>query len=509
MDSIKSVATFIYAVVAALSTAIVGMLICLGQPCIEYMIACVQVLYTHPGGLPARRQVFTAPAGSDPAKPNYLYGPARSDLVYIRQVAGSRFSSAIDWWGETVGDLVDPVGASARLTAPIGVGLGIGLILALPFAALLVAMVLLAHEIVVDIAAVGVWSTANALRAVDSAILSARHIQLRCVACFERIPYPAYICPNPKCDHIHWDIRPGRYGVLHRTCECGERMPTALLLGTARKLAAICPHRACQHQLEYRPGEEQETILPIFGAKGAGKTLLLYGITKTLSQASRPGIHVAPADPVTSTWLKDIEAALARDSAVPATPAATPRACVLRLRVGRQRRLVQFPDAAGELFYSSQHSADLIYLGAASTFVLVVDPLSIEAFWNSLPSAARERFAPYRSVAPPPELAFQQTADRIAEMGKPRAQHRLAIVFTRADLLRREYGPGPGDSAEIRKWAVDDLGLAGLLHQAESDFREVAFFHTAPFGENENDLNTLVHWLMRAEGITPGARNRS
>jgi hypothetical protein len=32
----------------------------------------------------------------------------------------------------------------------------------------------------------------------------------------------------------------------------------------------------------------------------------------------------------------------------------------------------------------------------------------------------------------------------------------------------------------------------------------VALFHTAPFGSEDNSLTDLVHWLMRAEGITPG-----
>ena len=504
MEAIKFGLYCIYAVTVTLACSVIGILAGIGQPCVEYVIAAVQVLGTRPAGLPERQHVFTAPAEAEPARPNYYYGPARSDLRYVLQVATARWRRAANWWEESLGELLDPVDAPSRATAPIGVGLAAGLILALPFGALLVAAMWLTHEIVVDIATVGVRSAARTLRAVDSAILSARHIKVRCVACFERIPYPAYRCPNPKCDHIHWDIRPGRYGVVRRTCECGERMPTLLLLGTARKLEAVCPHRACHHPLEYRPGEVQEIILPIFGSKGAGKTLLLLGIIRALGRARRPGVHVDAADTATRERLDDLESALATDSSVPATPAVPPRAHVLRLRIGRHRRIIQFLDTAGELFYTSQRSADLIYLGAANTFVLVIDPLSINTFWNSLPSAARERFTPHRSAAPHPELAFQQTVDRIVEMGKPRAQHRLAIVFSRADLLGTKYGPGSDNSVEIRKWAVDDLGLTGLVHQAELEFREVAFFRTAAFGENEDNLNKLVHWIMRAEGITRG-----
>ena len=504
MDFFRSVIFFIYAALAAPVGMLIGMLASAGQPSVEYVIAGVRVR-TRPDGPPARRRPYTAPAGGDPAEPNYFYGPARSDLRYARQMARSRWRSAFNWWKGTVRGLVDPLEGGSVITAPIGMGMAAGLIVALPLAAALVAAVWLAHEIVVDIASVGVRACAATLRAVDSASLSARHIKLRCVACFERIPYPAYLCPNPKCENIHWDTRPGRYGVLHRVCKCGEEMPTVLLRRTARKLRAVCPHRTCKYSLEYRPGETQEIILPVFGAKGAGKTLLLYGILETLCRSSRPGVQVHPADSFTSAWLADLEATLATNSEVPATPAVRPRAYVLRMRIGSRRRIAQFLDAAGELFYDSQRSADLIYLGVANTFVFVIDPLSVSAFWDSLPSVARGPFTPHRSAAPPPELAFQQTADRIAEMGKPRAQRRLAIVFSRADLLGTEYGPGAGDGTEIRRWAIDELGLTGLVNQAESEFKETAYFHTAPLAEKEDNLNALIRWLMRAEGIDPGA----
>ena len=501
MDYIRAAVYLIYAVLVALISAVIGLLVCVGQPCVEYVIAGVQVHRTRPPGLPERLSVFTARAGDDPARPNYFYGPARSDLRYMRQVAWSRWRRAFGWWRTRAVDILDPEGRTSILTAPVAVGLVAGLMAGLPLGALPAAAALLAHEIAVDIAEAGVRSAAAVLRAVDSVVLSARHIKLRCVACFQRIPYPAYLCP--QCKNIHRDIRPGRYGVLHRYCECGQQMPTGLLFGSARKLDAICPYRTCRQPLEYRPGEVQEVILPIFGSKGAGKTLLLYGIIKSLRPT--PGIHVTPADSSTSARLDDLESAVARYRAVPATPADRTRAYVLRLEIGSRRRIVQFLDTAGELFYDSERSADLVYLGAANTFVLVIDPLSVNAFWTSLPLAARERFAPYRSQAPHPELAFGQTVDRITEMGKPRAQHRLAIVFSRADLLAKEYGPGEDDSADIRRWAIEDLGLAGLLLQAESEFREVGFFHTAAFDGNENNLNTLIRWLMRAERIDRGA----
>ena len=184
----------------------------------------------------------------------------------------------------------------------------------LPLAATLIAAVSLTHEMLMGVATLSVRCTARALRTVDSGLLRARHIKVRCVSCFERISYPAYLCANPKCRETHWDIRPGRYGVLRRTCQCGRRMPTLLLLGSARQLDAICPFRACKQPLEHRPGEEREIIFPLFGSRGAGKTLLLYGIIKTLEESVRPGIQVGYADSATKVRMRDSARAWPRDS---------------------------------------------------------------------------------------------------------------------------------------------------------------------------------------------------
>ena len=221
-------------------------------------------------------------------------------------------------------------------------GLAIGLVVGLPLAAGLIAAVSLAHEALMGVATISVQCTATALRAVDRALLRVRQIKVRCVACFERISYPAYLCPNPRCRETHWNIRPGRYGVLRRTCQCGRRMPTLLLLGSARQLDAICPHRACKQPLEHRPGEEREIIFPIFGSKGAGKTLLLYGIIKTLQASVRPGIHVDYADSATAARMRDLDSALAEGFTVPAH---SPRRAAQGLRAPAADRQVP-PDRA-------------------------------------------------------------------------------------------------------------------------------------------------------------------
>jgi Double-GTPase 2 len=506
MSVIRAVAIIIWAILATTVCAAFGVLFCTSQIFVEYVIAGLQVLFTQPAGLPVRAHDFTLPARAEQAKPNYFYGPARSDLRYIWQVTWSRWRDARDQWGEVLSGLSDPDDLSLAFTGPVAAGLVIGAIAALVLSALVMGVVWLVDEILLDFATVSVRCFVMTLRALDSAWLFFRRIQVHCVSCFERIPYPAYLCP--RCKTIHWDIRPGPYGVLSRTCECGRRMPTTLLMGSA-ELEAICPRRGCRHPLEHRPGEVREVILPLFGPKGAGKTLLLWGIVRTLQQSVRPGISVDYADSDTEIRMYDLGAAVAAGHQVPATPSGRPKPYQIRLRIGRHRRLLQLPDPAGELFYDSQRSKDLLYLGAASTFILVIDPFSIDDFWDSLPSVRRDQLAAFRSVAPHPDQVYQQTAERIMQMGRRHAQRRLAVVFSRADLVGTQYGPREGQDEGIRKWAEDDLGLAGLLRDAAADFREVALFHTAPFGSSENDLYALVRWAMRAEWVARASPEHS
>jgi hypothetical protein len=498
MSVIRAVAVIIWAILATTVCAAVAVVFCTSQICAEYVIAGVKVLFTGPADLPPRAHDFTHPARAEQARPSYFYGPARSDLRYIWQVTRSRWGNAGDWWGEILSGLFDPDDVSLAFTLPVAVGLVIGAIAALALSAVVMGLVWLVDEVLLGFATVSVRCGVMTLRALDSGWLFFRHIQLNCTSCFERIPYPAYLCP--RCKTIHWDIRPGPYGVFRRTCECGMRMPTTLLTGSA-ELEAICPRGGCRQPLQHRPGEVREVILPLFGPKGAGKTMLLWGIVKTLQQSVRPGVRVGYADTDTEIRMRDLDATIAAGHQVPATPTARPKPYQIRLRIGRHQRILQLPDPAGELFYDSQHSKDLLYLGAASTFILVIDPLSIDDFWDDLPSALRDQFAAFRSAAPHPDQVYQQTAERIMQMGRRHAQRRLAVVFSRADLVGTEYGPRAGDGERIRKWAEDDLGLAGLLRDAAADFREVALFHTAPFGSGENDLSALVRWVMRAEWV--------
>ena len=249
----------------------------------------------------------------------------------------------------------------------------------------------------------------------------------------ERVPYPGYECPRSGCARRHRDVRPGRFGIMRRRCQCGTPMNTLLLFGSSR-MAAFCPH--CGHPLEHRPGEAPEIVLPFFGAAGAGKTRLLFSIVTQLQVWTGRGS--SPPSSPTPSPRRELDAAehiLRSGSATAKTPVQLPRAHVIRVSSGKGNRILHLFDAAGERFYHSDRTQEL----GLSRQGADVHPGHRPAVGRGLlgpPAApAAGRAGPVRSTAPSPELAYQQTHQEIEAMGVQLRKARLAVVFSRADLI--------------------------------------------------------------------------
>ncbi|WP_236568045.1 MULTISPECIES: hypothetical protein [unclassified Nocardiopsis] len=379
---------------------------------------------------------------------------------------------------------------------------------------------LLAHALVVGAYLASAWAVAGVLRLADSGLLLVRRIRMVCPGCFARLGYPAYLCVT--CGRRHTSIRPGGRGLWRRACLCGTRLPTLLLLGAAG-LDARCPH--CDRGLEHRPGESREFVLPLFGGTGAGKTRLVTGMHLALAQAAErsPEASVEPVGEESVRRLRDCARTLAeRTASTP--PGREVRGLTVRVGAGGRTLLVQVFDAAGERFNRSATAEELAYLGKASTFVLVVDPLGIEAVWRSLSGRERTHLAGERSHTRDPELAYGAVRDEIRRqyrmLGRgrltPRRRTRLAVVVTRGDLLRgTAVAPGEEDP---RAWAERVLGLGNLLRDAGAHFGRVRVLVTSAVtdaaGRADPSLGALLRWLLAEEdeaftamltsGETPG-----
>jgi Double-GTPase 2 len=485
------------AIVVPAAALAAGAAYCLGVPA-RYFIALGRVLVVRPPGLPAPWRQPRPPASADPAVLQYFYGPAMADA---EQTIRAAYDDSRRFWDAGAARIRSFFrGDKPWITRPLGVGGAAGMAMGTAAGAVAAAGCALIQLVAVGISATLVRATGATLRGADSAFLRVKNIRMVCPACSERVPYPGYVCPGGGCARRHRDVRPGRFGIMRRRCQCGTRMNTLLLFGSSR-MAAFCPH--CSHPLEHRPGEAPEIVLPFFGATGAGKTRLLFSIVTQLQVWSREGqLSAEFADSVTTRELDAAERVLRSGSATAKTPVQLPRAHVIRVSSGKGTRILHMFDAAGERFYHSDRTQELGYLGQARTFILVIDPLSVEAFWGRLPAGRRAELGPARSTAPSPDLAYQQTHQEIEAMGVPLRKARLAVVFSRADLI----GTPEGDPAE---WARCELGLGNLIRSADHSFKETCFFHTAAVmkadGAMDESVAALMRWVLAGDGVAlPG-----
>jgi hypothetical protein len=495
--AVTAVAYVIYLVIAvpltaALSCAGYG----LGMP-LAYLSGLAEVLVVRPPSLAAAKRQLELPEDADPAVPQYFYGPAVADADQAVRVAYGRCRKLWDFGAQKV-RMSFHADISPFITGPLGVAGAIGMTVGTAAGAVLAAGCALIHLLVVGVSAGSVRAAGAVLRGADSAVLRIRNVRMVCPHCGHKVPYPGYVCPGSGCTRRHRDVRPGRFGITARRCRCGARMRTLLLFGSAR-MTAFCPHPGCGHLLEHHPGQVPETVLPFFGATGAGKTRLLFSMVTQLRGWADAGQLTAEfGDSDTTRELKMADQVLRTGSPTAITSVQLPRAYVIRITSGKSTRILHLFDAAGELFYDSARTQELIYLGEARTFILVIDPLSVDAFWQRLPAARQAELESMRSTAPSPDLAYQQTHQQIERMQVRLHKARLAVVFSRADLIDTP-------DLDTAEWADRELGLGNLVRSVRRNFGEAAFFLTAAVmigdGCMHPSVSTFTRWVLARDGV--------
>jgi hypothetical protein len=489
--------TFVYALgfmiyvlcVVPLSAVAAFAIYTVGLP-VLYFTSLWRVLVARPPGLSAPARVPKPSPGADPAVRQYFYGPALADADHA--IREARASGRSFWRRGREAVRASFTGDGTIFRAPLGAGGAIGMVLGTGLGTVIAVALAAIQLTAIGISAALVRAAGTALRGADTAVLRVKNIRMVCPACYERVPYPAYECPGQGCSRRHRDIRPGQFGVVRRRCQCGTAMNTLLLFGSGR-MNAYCPH--CGNSLEYRPGHAREIVLPFFGATGAGKTRLLFAMVAQLrmwSQARQPDFTVEFGDAATGRKLADADRWLSPQAATDKTPAELPRGYIIRLKTKGDSRILHIFDAAGELFYTAERTQELRYLEAAQTFILVIDPLSVEAFWERLRPEQQSELKAVRSAAPSPDLAYQQAHQEIEAMGVPLRKARLAVVFSRADLVD---ATGP----DVATWAAGELGLGNLVRSVRLTFAEACFFHTATVitgGVMDESVAGLLNWVL-------------
>jgi hypothetical protein len=336
-----------------------------------------------------------------------------------------------------------------------------------------------------------------------------------CMRCFHVTPWPAYRCL--ACRRTHHDVRPGRLGLLTRRCECGTHLPTRASRATWR-VPPLC--QRCGLSLPEGAGGVRDVRIPVFGDISAGKTRFLYSSLNSLVQtAKRAKLDVSFPDKgsreLAEFGLEVIRSG--RETAKTSENAQVTLNC--RLGTGRRSEFVHLFDAAGEHFRNARQPDALRFLDDGQGLVYVLDPFSVSAITEQLGRRGAEALRLAHAAANDPELTYDEVVSRLRDSGIPGSTQRLAVVVSKADLLRSAGLDLPVGSGAIAQW-LRDRGVHNLVMSARHEFAEARFFMVAsqnlPPG-GQDDPGAPLRWLLTSHGSrlpaepsdAPGGSGRS
>lgn len=444
-----------------------------------------------------------------PAYRQYFFGPATRDLRQVLMIAWPRCRDQVQDFGSWINRrLFYGREAAGLATIPLGITLWLGLISGTALAGAVLGAVAALHVLFVLSVQGVARASIGVLRAVDTAVLRAKGINgMICPWCYVRSSYPAYVCPNPGCARRHADVRPGRYGVLRRRCQCGTKMATLLILGSYRMPAMCTNLPTCGRQMSDETGRFSELVLPFFGGQSAGKTRLMAAMIMGLDQAgSGLAASVRLADDETRHSYAVLSEVLGFAGNTLATvPGQLPRAHSLLVAIGRFKRLLHMFDAAGERFVEIERTDELRYLRAARTYLFVLDPMSVPAFWSALTPRERDELDPSLASEMLPEAVFNQSVQTMIGMRARLHASRLAVAISKTDLIEhtRLLDGRRDDSDWAERWLAETLGQGNLVRAMRNEFADVRFFFTAAVMASQSQVHAsippLVAWCLQGD----------
>jgi hypothetical protein len=445
----------------------------------------------------------TAENGPEPAYRQYFFGPATRDLRQVIIAAWERgrartITHASRFTATTLTAPVIPV----LFSWPVGITLWAGLVAGVAAGAVLSALLAVVHIAAVLCAQLAARACILALRACDTVALYARGIRgMRCPWCYEKNTYPAYRC---ECNRRHRDIRPGRYGVFRRRCQCGRPMRTLILLGSYR-LSAYCLY--CDQRMSDETGRFRELVVPLLGGRAAGKTRLMAAMMVGLHEmAGRPDVGIRLANSETRNAYDVLSTVLDASGHILATPGALPHGHAILLTAGQRTSLVHFFDPAGERLVDRDRTDALRYLPAGRTFIFVIDPMAVPGFWDSLTDEEAATLDRTLASRVDPQEVFDKAVLQAMSMGARMSRSRLAVAISKTDLVERTrlFDDRADDGPWIREWLTGRLGLGNLVRSMETQFGAVEFFFTAAItvapGTAHPSIAPLTRWVL---GLPP------
>lgn len=364
----------------------------------------------------------------------------------------------------------------------------------------------------------------------DTIYCLVKKISSNCPNCQNHFSLPVYICPN--CGAEHTRLRPSKYGIWKRTCECGYKLPTTFFNGR-EKLEAHCP--TCGMNIK-DGGKHVDICIPVVGGTSSGKTCFIHqSIAAIDKSASDLGLHYEYSPNGMDDYADNMNNI--NHGYLPE------KTNDMRLKYyqfylnpasSKVKTLVSLCDVGGEVYSDSMSLGEQIGYKYANAFLLVVDPLSITMFREEIQK---------QSVNPSSYGCSSDSVDEIISMlittlenmfcisSKDMLKTDVAVVFSKGDLpgLSEKIG-----DAAIEKCIQENPALSrfeaqntvcenflkeyeeiNFLNSLKSKFKTIQFFCSSSLGHNMDGTPFEAHgvedpvlWLIDKTSPSMGLKDK-
>lgn len=431
---------------------------------------------------------------NDPAYRHYLVAQVWRDWhAVLRTTVPKLAAYANDALTALTGALMQ--GWRAVFLFPVWLGLAGGIVLAALPLAVVGAVLAVVHLAIIAVGLSAWLLCVLVLRGVEALYRLVRRILQTCPheGCYARLALPEYACPD--CGARHRRLTPNLDGAARHVCRCGARLPTTVPLGRYR-LQAYCPE--CARPLPQRIGRARVEPLPFVGGPDAGKTTFMVLAINAVSGAVRAaGGRARFAVRGDEIAFRRLGAELAAGSVAktgPALPTATMLDVTMPAPVARSgNRILYLFDPSGEHYTGASRVEAMSYLAHGEALLLVIDPFALPAVQAAL-SPDERRALEEKGVVfsqEDPSDTFQRVRNELAARADGGRQKRVAVVVTKADLLRAT-GVGAGVD-DLPAW-FDDVGLGNMVRALTRTAGEVRYLASG-LPADLPAVASLVSWL--------------
>jgi len=436
---------------------------------------------------------------TQPAIKSYFFGKGYQDLFNtIKDSWNMNLASAKKYWNKTT-DFWDE---DNHLYKILSVATAFSALSVIVFGSIWFAVLSILHILILGSFFLVIYFAFSIVLIIEKIYMLIRGIFTACPECHHKSPLPAYLCP--KCKIIHTRLIPSSYGILKRTCHCGNKLPTTFFQRRLQlKEYAICLN--CNRSITTQ--ETKPICIPIIGGASVGKTCFLISATRSIINKLAPKVswNIEFLDSNNEIRYKKELNNFNNGMVPPKTIAMTLSAFNFFIKSEKWSpdKLIYLYDAAGEAFESSENLLDHRFYGYLHGFIFIIDPFSIPELIDQYQDQLNLFGANIKPSSMMLEDAFNAMLinleknhgiKRDQQVDKP-----CAIVINKTDAfdIEERVGKKAARQLMIRDSTIKSMsqatqmlckelfvecGLGNFLREIQSKFKKYQFFTCSALG---------------------------